>query len=374
MNLLVHPEESNIPANDARRLELLRDAGFPNPESALAHLRDEVGQLPLPGAAAVEATTIREALGERLSRLPEGQARLATLVPELIGDRSGDLATVLWLARAQHGEDLDLPGFALAILDALLASGRETEGLALARFLLDGRFDWQKVYDDGDVPHEFLRPRDPNPLIWQLLDDLAPYRPLRVIELGCGIGNDAVALLQSPLVDRYLGIDVVPQAIEGFRRRLQTDEYTTMPELVCGDFARQLADPAVREAGYNCVYAYSSLHYFASAELKRIFALVRSLLLASGGNGFFAFGLKGTGSIWEGQGVPLYRPDVWINPDGQSRWFPTRQALARELDAAGFEVRFHELHNHWGYSEKGKRDTFHYVVCSPRASFLGAGI
>jgi SAM-dependent methyltransferase len=363
-----------MPANDARRLELLRDAGFPDPDTALNRLREDVGQLPLPGGAATEASTIRTALAERLARLPGDQARLAKLVPELIGDRSGDLATALWLARAQHGDALDLPGFALATLDALLASGREMEGLALARFLLDGRFDWQQVYDSGTVPHEFLRPRDPNPLVWQLLDELSPYRPLRVIELGCGIGNDALALLESPHVDRYLGIDVVPQAIEGFRRRVADAPHLTRPELVCGDFAERLADPAVREAGYNCVYAYSSLHYFASAELKRIFALVRSLLLAGGRTGFFAFGLKGTGSIWDGQGLPLYRPDVWINPDGQSRWFPSRQALAKELDAAGFEVRLHELHNHWGYSEKGKRDTFHYVVCTPRASFLGAGI
>lgn len=361
-------------ANDARRLELLHDAGFSDPEATLANLREEVGQLPLPEGDPSEAETVRVALADRVARLPADQARLASLVPELIAEKSGDLATVLWLARAQYGEALDLPGFALAVLDAFLASGREDEGLALARFLLDGRFDWQKVYDSGTVPHEFLRPREPNPLIWQVLDELAPYRPLGVVELGCGIGNDALAFLESPLVDRYLGIDVVPQAIETFRRRVEESPPPLAPQLVCGDFAKQLADPKVRAGGYSLVYAYSSLHYFASAELRRIFALVRSLLLASGRNGFFAFGLKGTGSIWEGQGVPLYRPDVWINPDGQSRWFPTKQALARELDAAGFEIRFHELHNHWGYSEKGKRDTFHYVICSPRASFLGAGI
>jgi hypothetical protein len=72
--------------------------------------------------------------------------------------------------------------------------------------------------------------------------------------------------------------------------------------------------------------------------------------------------------VWEGQGLPLYRPDVWVNWDGQSRWFPSREALARQLDRAGFEIRFHELHEHWGYSEHGRRDVFHYVLCSPRAS------
>jgi hypothetical protein len=75
--------------------------------------------------------------------------------------------------------------------------------------------------------------------------------------------------------------------------------------------------------------------------------------------------------VWEGQGLPLYRPDVWVNWDGQSRWFPSRDALDRQLDRAGFEVRFHELHAHWGYSEKGKKDVFHYVLCSPRASSRG---
>lgn len=361
-------------ANDARRLELLIDAGFPDAETTLSRLREEVGRLPLPGGDPQEAETVRSALADRIAQLPEDQGRLARLVPELIVDRSGDLATALWLARTQFGEALDLPGFALAVLDAFLASDREAEGLALARFLLDGRFDWQKVYDTDTVPHEFLRPREPNPLVWQLLDDLEAYQPLRVIELGCGIGNDGMALLESELVDRYLGIDVVPQAIEAFQKRVEEARPGTSHEFVCGDFAKVLGDPRVRGAGYNCVYAYSSLHYFASTELKRIFSLVRTLLLSSGPNGFFAFGLKGTGSIWDGQGVPLYRPDVWINPDGQSRWFPTKAALARELDAAGFEIRFHEMHNHWGYSEKGKRDTFHYVICSPRAAYLGAGI
>src|SRR5690606_9773456 len=167
-----------------------------------------------------EAATVRAALVQRLSRLPADQARLARLVPELIVEKSGDLATALWLARSQFGEALDLPGFALAVLDAFLATGRDSQGLALARLLLDGRFDWQNVHDSGTAPPEFLRPRDSSPPPWNVLDELAPYRPLRVIELGCGIGNDAMAFLESPLVDRYLGIDVVPQAIESFERRI----------------------------------------------------------------------------------------------------------------------------------------------------------
>ena len=40
--------------------------------------------------------------------------------------------------------------------------------------------------------------------------------------------------------------------------------------------------------------------------------------------GMAIVGIKGQGSVWEGQGLPLYRPDVWVNFDGQSRWFPSR--------------------------------------------------
>src|SRR5919197_883821 len=192
---------------------------------------------------------------------------------------------------------------------------------------------------------------------------------VRVLELGCGVGNDAFGFLASDVVDAYVGVDLSAEAIAAFGRRVEREQPRVRPVLVQGDFLEVLerGEPA---AGSTVVYSYSSLHYFSSAELARIYALVRRLLHASAGpgRGYFAFGIKGQGSIWDGQGLPLYRPDVWINWDGQSRWFPSRDALVRQLDRAGFEVRFHELHDHWGYSEVGKRDVFHYVLLSPRAS------
>ena len=77
-----------MPANDARRLELLRDAGFTHAEAALARLRDEVGQLPLPGGGATEAGAIRGALAERVSRLPGDQARLKPLLKQDWGEEA----------------------------------------------------------------------------------------------------------------------------------------------------------------------------------------------------------------------------------------------------------------------------------------------
>lgn len=364
-----------MPANYTRRRDLFLDSGFGEPEAVLSRLGAEVAALGLPaewGTAMPQGglDAVRAALAPRLARVPPEQLRLARHVPEFVTARSGDLATALWLARAEHGEALDLPGFLLAVLDALAAAGREKDALAYARFMLDLRFDWGRVYQDPRLAYEFTRPRDPNPLVWRLLEELGRRGArLRVLELGCGVGNDAFGFLHSPMVEAYTGLDVSPDALREFQERWDREQPPVRPSLLRGDFVQLLAAPEPPAPGANLVYSYSSLHYFSSGELARIYALVRTLLLASSGEGsdrFFAFGIKGAGSIWEGQGLPLYRPDVWVNWDGQSRWFPSREALDRQLDRAGFEVRFHELHAHWGYSEKGKKDVFHYVLCSPR--------
>lgn len=365
-----------MPANFTRRRDLFADAGIGDAEALLAALSREVAGLGLPAewttsSPAGGLDAVRAALAPRLVRVPPEQLRLARHVPEFVTERSGDLATALWLARAEHGERLDVPGFLLAILDALAAAGRERDALAYARFMLDLRFDWARVYDDPSLAYEFTRPREPNPLVWLLLQELgARGERLRVLELGCGIGNDAFGFLQSPIVDAYAGVDVSQDALDAFEARWTRERPRVRPAFVRGDFVEML-DPGgpVMGAlldGPNLVYSYSSLHYFSSGELARIYALVRRLLLAAPGERFFAFGIKGAGSVWEGQGLPLYRPDVWVNWDGQSRWFPSEDALRRQLDRAGFEVRLHQLHAHWGYSEKGKRDVFHYVLASPR--------
>jgi SAM-dependent methyltransferase len=361
-----------VPANFTRRRDLFLDAGFADPDAALARLRAEVASLGLPAewettAPAEGLGALRGVLAPRLAQVPADQLRLARHVPEFVGARSGDLAAALWLARAEHGDALDLPGFLLAALDALAAAGRERDALAFARFMLDLRFDWARVYRDPSLAYEFTRPRDPNPLVWRLLDELgARGARLRVLELGCGVGNDAFGFLGAPIVDGYAGVDVSRDALRAFEERWDRERPPVRPSLVQGDFVEALSRAAPVAEGTNLVYSYSSLHYFSSGELAHIYGLVRRLLLAASREGYFAFGIKGAGSVWEGQGLPLYRPDVWINWDGQSRWFPSREALDRQLDRAGFEVRFHELHAHWGYSEKGRKDVFHYVLCSPR--------
>jgi len=358
-----------MPASFTRRRDLLLDAGFPDPDAALRALAAEVealglGRIPLPMAL----SQLRACLAPRVARLPADQLRLARLLPAWLSERGGDLATALWLAREEHGAELDLPGFALAAWDALAAARREPEVVAFGRFLLDLHAGWEELWRSPEVGHRFLRPREPNPLVWRLLEELGPRSAeLRVLELGCGIGNDAFGFLQAALVASYLGVDLSQEALDAFAQRATREPTRVLPELRRGDFLGLLRGGAAGLGGPSLVYSYSSLHYFSSVELAEIYRLVRELLRARGPEGYFAFGIKGQGSVWDGQGLPLYRPDVWVNGDGQSRWFPSREALGRQLDRAGFEIRFHELHQHWGYSELGKRDVFHYVLCSPRS-------
>jgi SAM-dependent methyltransferase len=359
-------------ANFTRRLDLFRDAGFPHPEAVVAALTAEARALPALSPDGHVTSELRAALASRAGRLESAQLRLARLVPEWLMERNGDLATALWLARSEHGDALDLAGFLLAAFAALLEDPRrERDALAFARFLFDLSYGWERVYVDPALAYEFLREREPNPLVWRVLAALAEQSPrqrLRVLELGCGVGNDAFGWLESEKVEGYAGIDLSPEALETFERRVAERDARPRPVLLRGEFLDVLERDPPELAGVSLVYSYSSLHYFNSTELARLLELVRARLAPRGGHhrGWFAFGIKGAGSIWEGQGVPVYRPDVWVNWDGQSRWFPARDALRRLLDRAGFELFIHELVEHWGYSERGKRDVFHHVLCSPR--------
>jgi SAM-dependent methyltransferase len=358
-----------VTANFTRRRDLFLDTGFADPDAVLASVTAEALRLAPPSDWSAMGPALRRSVVARLERVPPAQLRLARLAPEWLGERSGDLATVLWLARSEHGEALDVSGFLLAIFGALLeAPLRERDAVAFARFVFDLHYDWDRVYADPGLAYEFRREREPNPLVWRVLDQLRRQgAPLEVLELGCGIGNDALGFFESGRVQAYTGIDVSEEALEAFRRRVERDRVTLKPALLRGDFLDVLERLPPELSGVNLVYSYSSLHYFNSHELTRIFELVHRLLARPGSaRGAFAFGIKGAGSIWEGQGLPVYRPDVWVNWDGQSRWFPAREALQRQLDRAGFEIFFHELHEHWSYSERGKRDVFHYVLCAPR--------
>ena len=328
-----------MPANFTRRLDLFRDAGFADP-----------------GAAVAEAKTLDQT-GTPTPLSPQ-LARLAELSPEWLFARQGDLATLLWLAAKEHGGMLPLRSFFTAMLDAFAAADRCAEGQALLRFLADVEFDFAQLYGEKGPAYGFFRERDPNPFVFKLLEYFEERgTELKILELGAGIGNDALGFLASPRVKDYVAVDLSRQQLEKALSRAPDGRL----RILAGDFAALLREAsALGLADSNLIYSYSSLHYFNSTELSEILTHAHALLTPV--HGHLAFAIKGAGSIWDGQGVPLYRPDVWINLDGQSRWFPSVRAIDALLDRHGFALKLHELHEHWGYSETAKRAVFHYVL------------
>ena len=192
---------------------------------------------------------------------------------------------------------------------------------------------------------------------------------LNILELGCGNGNDAQGFIVSPMFNSYTGVDISEVALKEHAERakeFKKENPGKSYELANEDFISKLGELSKSKSkDYNLIYSYSSLHYFNSDEVELIFKLAKSIL--EPGKGVFCFAIKGKGSIWDGEGVSLYRPDVWINYDGQSRWFPSRSKLAAMLDRYGYELIHHSIHEHWSYSKLGEPDNFHYCICSPRA-------
>lgn len=374
-----------------RRHDLFVDAHYEDPGRAIRDLFSAARAAGLPvrgsedpvaaGSEPAAPASLEESLkrGGDLARErlgPQAQ-RLLELAPEWLFQRGGDLTTLLWLARQQEGQELSVGAFALGLGERLLLSGRRREAAGLMRFLGSVDFDFGQLYAEPGLAYGFFQPREPNPFVWKILHHVAdrsrrfPGRGLesvKVLELGCGIGNDALGFLGHDRVRGYIGTDLSPEALVRLESRA-AEVRARRPELTletrAGNFTRFLTDLAGRrDHGVDLVYSYSSLHYFASEELQAIFHRVK--LVLEPGRGLFAFAIKGEGSIWDGQGVPLYRPDVWVNCDGQSRWFPSREAIISLADRTGYELRLHEWYEHWGYSEAGQKDLFHYVICSPR--------
>ncbi len=354
------------------------DAGLADAEQAVTQIRAEADALALSECDACDlADRLTDTAPQRQAVLGPERTRLLADAAEWLFDRGGDLATILWQAHRIGPPEQACPigAIVLTIAERLFSAGRDREAAALLRFLVEVDFDWGDLYQQPGLAYEFFKPREPNPLVWELLKYIdrrvhetaeRGLDQVRILELGCGTGNDALGLVSSDRVVAYRGIDISASALDEHRHRMQPVlklRPALHHDLTKGDLVSVLRAQPVQDR-FNVAYSYSSLHYFNSEELQEIFDLGRRIL--EPGVGLFAFGIKGHGSIWDGQGVPLYRPDVWVNLDGQSRWFPSKAALADMIVRHGYEIRFHQLHDHWSYSERGERDVFHYVVCSPR--------
>lgn len=361
-------------ANFTRRHDLFLDSGFNKPQAIVSSLTDLANKQNLEGSSSAKSLKALDNFWLQAQKNLSSELKsLLKLAPSFLSERGGDLSTILWLAKniGDASTPDEIAHFCLALAATYHKNGHQREAQALLRFFVALDFDYGDLYREVKVGHEFLNARDPNPFVWKCIEFVnerfGKNSKLNILELGCGIGNDAMGFLTSPRLKSYTGTDISDDAIKAHKARAATSLKNKKDidyKLLKGDFISLLKKQQKQDVDTNFIYSYSSLHYFNSKEVKDIFELVKAVLKP--GTGLFCFAIKGKGSIWDGQGVPLYRPDVWVNLDGQSRWFPSLNTLNKMVDDYGFELLEHTMHQHWSYSELGKPDNFHYVICTPR--------
>ena len=163
-----------IAANYTRRLDLFKDSGFSEPGpfvDFMVNLSDELGIENLNIDDEENIKTIREWSNKNLSWMLKPLTESS--VPYLI-DRSGDLATLFWMAKQLH-KDIkpnEMAAYILSIYLNFLDKNYKKEALALVKFLINVDFDYGDLYKDLGVSHGFFRVREPNPFVWKILSIL----------------------------------------------------------------------------------------------------------------------------------------------------------------------------------------------------------
>jgi SAM-dependent methyltransferase len=121
----------------------------------------------------------------------------------------------------------------------------------------------------------------------------------RVLELGCGTGEDAAYF--AGLGHQTLGLDFAETATEEARRR---HAGVAKVSFSTHDIAQPIE---VHDASFELVYARLSLHYFSDAVTRAIFREVHRVLAPGG---IVAFMCKSTSDRLYGRGTEL-EPDMF---------------------------------------------------------------
>lgn len=180
---------------------------------------------------------------------------------------------------------------------------------------------WDKKHGEGD--HAKLRGQ-PSPLAELAEPYFSPNS--HVLELGCGVGRDAVY----------------------FAGKGHTVTATDGSGVVIRQNRQQLADPAVnfsvldirqklpyKDAGLAVVYANLSLHYYLDAETRRIIAEI-TRVLAPGG--VLAFACKSRDDF-RSEGAETIEENVVVGTTGHAMHFFSED-YAKNLLKGDFEILY----------------------------------
>lgn len=181
------------------------------------------------------------------------------------------------------------------------------------KVLPDQRSHWTRLHARGRQdggPSEFVRSTAPS---------LAEHS--RVLELGCGQGEDAAYLAR--LGHDIIACDFVEAVVEANRERFRNTNGLTFRVM-------RTDEPFPDAAGsFDAVYAHLTLHYFRHDVTEKIFGEIQRVLRPAG---LLAFACKSDRDPLYGQGTPT-EPDMFELNGHVRHFFPERYA-GRLLDRA----------------------------------------
>ncbi len=181
---------------------------------------------------------------------------------------------------------------------------------------MDSRQWWKQAYHGPMAVSPGLPPSD---FAVELCDFLP--RPSRVLELGCGSGEDSAYI--SRRGHWVLASDFVPQDRAWRHARAASPSLTFMLLDMRTTFP-------FRGAMFDVVYARLSLHYFSDEVSKRIFGEIHRVLAP---HGLLAFLCKSTGD-------PLYGRGEQVGPDMFRLYGKVRHFFDEDFARACLSDRF----------------------------------
>lgn len=155
--------------------------------------------------------------------------------------------------------------------------------------MTDQKSYWNELHTQGDIDHYSDRPTD---FAIEVSKFISPQA--KILELGCGVGNDAAFLAKN-------GYDVVATDFSDIAIKKNTKRYKTIGNLVF-QVLDMSAPLGYEDNTFDVVYARLSLHYFKDEVTQNIFKEIYRVLKP---NGLLCFICKSVNDPLYGQGKQL---------------------------------------------------------------------
>lgn len=178
---------------------------------------------------------------------------------------------------------------------------------------------WNNAHQNGDLKHDLNKPSE---FAEEVLKLLPPKS--KILELGCGNGNDSVGFAKAG--HEVMATDFADVAVKHNSERLGQIPGLTFEVL-------DMSEPFRFERNeFDAVYARLSLHYFTNETTRRVFGEIKRVLKP---NGQLFFICKSTDDPLYGKGDQI-ESDMF-ELDGHIRHFFSEDYVGSLL-SGGFEI------------------------------------